>query len=174
MRPSAPLLLCLAIAPLLLAPHAAEAQRTAPRGDSISWVAAREAPERARQALLTRDRHAAVLLTDSTVVLQLTDAGLRHTGRSIREDTASGVGGALLRSVLGGMVTGLLDHGIAHRLSALSDARAEGGRLVLVGHDGEPVFGRVEMNGRNVMEDFAPAEAERFAAAVRRAIRARR
>jgi hypothetical protein len=30
------------------------------------------------------------------------------------------------------------------------------------------------MNGRRVMDDFTPAEAERFAAAVNRAIRAQR
>lgn len=164
-----------ALALLLLAPRPSEAQeRTPARGDSISWVAPREAPERARAVLRTRDRHAAVLLTDSTVVLQLTDRGLEHVSREMRDEPAPSLAGAILKGLLRGAVVGLLDNGIAHRTSALRDARAEGGKLVLVGRDGEPVFDRVEVNGRNLMEEFTPAEAERFAAEVRRAIRARR
>jgi hypothetical protein len=68
----------------------------------------------------------------------------------------------------------MFDHGIAYRLSALGSARADGSRLVLEDRAGKRVFDQVELNGRNVMDDFSPAEAERFAAAVNRAIRGHR
>jgi hypothetical protein len=68
----------------------------------------------------------------------------------------------------------MLDHAIAYRLSALRSARVEGSRLVLEDLGGHRVFDQVELNGRQVMDDFSPAEAERFAAAVNRALRGQR
>jgi hypothetical protein len=46
--------------------------------------------------------------------------------------------------------------------------------LVLEDRAGKRVFDQVEFNGRQVMDDFSPAEAERFAAAVNRALRGQR
>jgi hypothetical protein len=50
----------------------------------------------------------------------------------------------------------------------------DGSRLILENQAGERVFEDVDVNGRHVMDDFSPAEAERFAAAVNRAIRRQR
>jgi hypothetical protein len=41
---------------------------------------------------------------------------------------------------------------------------------VLEDRAGKRVFDRVELNGRDVMDDFSPDEASRFAAAVNRAL----
>jgi hypothetical protein len=71
-------------------------------------------------------------------------------------------------------VSGILDHGVAYRVSALRRARAEGSRLVLEDREGKPVFAGVEINGRHPMDDFPPEDARRFADAVNRAIQARR
>jgi hypothetical protein len=76
--------------------------------------------------------------------------------------------------MLGAGVVGLLDHGIAHRLSALRQARVDGSRLVLENRQGERVFADVDVNGHRVMDDFSPAEAQRFAAAVNDAIKRQR
>jgi hypothetical protein len=124
--------------------------------------------------LRNRDRSVAVLLNDTTIVLQLTDRGLDRIGQDIENDSTKGVGSRILARMLGAGVVGLLDHGVAHRLSALRQARVEGTRLVLENQQGERVFADVDVNGRRVMDDFAPAEAERFAAAVNLAIRHQR
>ena len=114
----------------------------------------------------------AALLRDSVVVMQMTDHGMHHM---FDGDTAKkGVGEAIIARMVRSGVEGLMDHGIAYRLSALRRAYADGGRVVLEGRDGTQVFQSTRLNGHRPMEDFAPAEATRFAAAVQRAIAARR
>lgn len=138
--------------------------------DSVSWAIRRHPLSLAKAALQTRDRHVVLLLTDSTVILQLTNRGLDHVTRGIANEPVQSLGEAILGRVLGAGLTGLLDHGIAYRLSALREARAEGSRLVLEDREGHYVFGSTEVNGRRVLDDFAPVETERFARAVNRAI----
>ena len=116
----------------------------------------------------------AVLLMDSTLVLQLTDLGLDEMSDDVARESSDKTGGRFLARMIGAALTGMFDHGVAYRLSALRSARAEGSRLLLEDLAGHPVFDRVEMNGRQVMEEFTPAEAERFAAAVNRALRGQR
>ena len=158
------------------APATAQLQVSArvPAPDSVAWVVAREPLGVADATLRNRDRTVAVLLNDTTIVLQLTDRGLDRISHDIENDSTNGVGGRLLARILGAGVVGLLDHGIAHHLSALRAARVEGTRLVLENREGKRVFADVDVNGRRVMDDFSPAEAERFAAAVNDAIRRQR
>jgi hypothetical protein len=175
-RRLAPIALALAAGLVLAASPASAQHRVATRAasdDSVAAVVPRQPIEGASATLRTRDRHVALLLTDTAVVLQFTERGLDHVRDQLDEE-ASGVGARLLARVLGAGISGLLDHGIAYRLSALRAARAEGGRLVLEDHGGGRVFAGTEVNGRHVMDDFSPAEAERFAAVLNRAIRARR
>jgi hypothetical protein len=170
-----PLATVMAVA-LALVAHPAAAQRQltlrADAADSVAAVVRRQPVDGANAALRTRDRHVALLLSDTTVVLQFTDRGLDHVRTQLSEEV-QGTGGRMLARVLGAGLVELLDHGIAYRLSALRAAHADGNRLVLEDRDGHRVFAGTEANGRRVMDDFAPAEAERFAAAVNRAIRAR-
>jgi hypothetical protein len=142
--------------------------------DSVAWVVSREPLGIADATLRNRDRTVAVLLNDTTIVLQLTDRGLDRISHEIESDSTKGIGGRFLARLLGAGVVGLLDHGIAHRLSALRAARVEGNRLVLENREGVRVFADVDVNGRRVMDDFSPAEAERFATAVNDAIRRQR
>jgi hypothetical protein len=141
--------------------------------DSVSWIVRRQPPDLAEAALRSRDRHVALLLTDTTLVLQLTDLGLDHITDRM-DDEPGGLGARLVARMLGAGITGLLDHGIAYRLSALRAARREGSALVLEDRDGHHLFEDVEINGRHVMNDFPAADAERFAAAVNRAVRQQR
>ena len=175
-RRLAPLAALIAVG-LTLAARPAAAQRQlalrADAADSVAAVVSRQSADGAIATLRTRDRHVALLLSDTTVVLQFTDRGLDHVTTQL-SDEAQGAGGRKLARVLGAGLVELLDHGIAYRLSALRAARADGDRLVLEDHDGHRVFAGTEVNGRRVMDDFSPAEAERFAAAVNRAIRAQR
>jgi hypothetical protein len=166
--------LAIATALLLVLPGSAAAQHPSAGydagADSVSWLAPREPLECAKAILRTRDRQVALLLTDTTLVLQLTDAGLEHVAGSIGATPTGGPGAGVLARILGAGVAVLLDHGIAYRLTALRGARVEGGHLVLEDYAGNRVFENTEVNGRRVMHDFPPAEAERFAAAVERAI----
>jgi hypothetical protein len=151
------------------AQHSITVKADAP--DSVAWIVPRQPLGVAEATLRTRDRHAAVLLNDTTLVLQLTDRGLANVTDHADEDTSRTVGGRILARMLGAGLAEMLDHGIAYRLSSLREAREDGGRLVLVDTQGRRVFDEVEVNGRRVMDDFSPADAERFAAKVNQAIR---
>lgn len=156
---------------LLLLAAPAAAQRTGtPRSDT-SWIVQRVPLAQAATSLRTRDAQTAVLLMDTTLVLQFTDAGLSRINASVRDSAPQDVGHRLLARMVGSALGELFDHGIAYNLRALRGARVEGNRLVLEDLAGTRVFDRVEHNGRDVMNDFAPAEASRFAAAVNRALR---
>ena len=154
---------------LLAAPAAAQRSGTSP--SDTSWIVQRVPLAQAATSLRTRDSQAAVLLMDTTLVLQLTDQGLSRMTTSIRDSAPQDFGHRLLARVVGSALGEMFDHGIAYNLRALRGARVEGNRLVLEDHAGKRVFDRVDINGRDVMEDFSPAEASRFAAAVNRAIR---
>ena len=172
-----PLLAPIAFASLLLgaAPRSsAQTSISVHAPDSVSWVVPRQPLGVAEATLRTIDRGVAVLLMDTTLVLQLTDRGLDRMSDDVAREPATGTGGRILARMIGAALTGMFDHGIAYRLSALRSARADGSRLVLEDAGGHRVFDQVEMNGRQVMDDFAPAEVERFAAAINRALRARR
>ena len=130
--------------------------------DSVSWIVPRQRLGDARSSLRTRDRHAALLLNDTTLVLQLTTGGLYHVTNSVAGEAAGSALGRALARMVGAGLTELLDHGIAYRLSELREARYDGGRLVLLDRDGKRVFEKVEINGRDLMEDFSPDEARVF------------
>jgi hypothetical protein len=139
--------------------------------DSVSFITRRAPLEESIAMVRTRERDVAVLLMDSTVVLQFTDAGLRHVKDG---DDPSRRHDGLVARMLGAAVAELLDHGIAYRLTALRGARAEGSRLVLEDLEGHHVFEDVEVNKHHPMEEFVPGELDRFVATLNRAIRQRR
>ena len=140
--------------------------------DSVSFIVPRRPPASGEASLRTTDRRAALILRDTVVVLQLTDRGMDEL---FDGDTATrSLGEGILVRMTRAGITGLLDHGIAYRLSALRRAYADGSRLVLEDHAGNHVFESTEYNGRHPMEEFVPAEAAHFAAAVQRLIATRR
>ena len=136
-----------------------------------SWIVQRVPLARAATSLRTRDAQAAVLLMDTTLVLQFTDEGLSQMNASIRDSAPQDLGHRIFARMAGAALGEMFDHGIAYNLRALRSARVEGNRLVLEDLAGKRVFDHVNINGRDVMDDFSPAEASRFAAAVNRAIR---
>jgi hypothetical protein len=176
------LVLAAALTLAVAAPTSLAAQGATKRGlsihadapDSAAWIVPRQWEEGADAAIRTRDRRVALLLLDTSVVLQLTDRGLREVRDESTDDRTSSAGGRILAAVVRAGVSSLLDHGIAYRLSALRRAYVRDGRLVLEDRAGHDVFADVEVNERHPMEDFAPSQAQRFAAKVDRAIRAHR
>jgi hypothetical protein len=138
--------------------------------DSVAFIVPRQSAGQA--TLLTRDRKVALVLNDSAVVMQLTDMGMDHL---FDADTATrGIGEAIFARMLRAGMTELLDHGVGYRLSALRRAYADGGRLVLEDSGGHHVFEDTELNGHHPLRELSPAEAERFAGRVQRAIEAAR
>lgn len=156
---------------LLLLALPASAQRTVTPPSDTSWIVARVPLSQAATSLRTRDAQAAVLLMDTTLVLQFTDQGLSRMNAAMRDSAPQDFAQRLLVRMVGAGLLEMFDHGIAYNLRSLRGARVEGNRLVVEDLAGKRVFDHVELNGRDVMDDFSPNEASRFAAAVNRALR---
>ena len=154
---------------MLAAPVAA--QRTVPVPSDSTWIVPRVPLARAVRSLRTRDAQTVVLLMDTTLVLQFTDEGLARMNASIRDSAPQAFGPRIFARMVGSALGEMFDHGIALDLRSLRRALVEGNRLVLEDLAGKRVLDRVELNGRDVMDDFSPAEAGRFAAAINRALR---
>jgi hypothetical protein len=141
--------------------------------DSMSFIVSRRAASDAEPSVQTRDRRVSLILRDTVIVLQLTDRGMTQMFEG-DTNTSSGVGEAIFARMVRAGVSGLMDHGIAYRLSALRRAYVDGNALVLEDRAGTHIFEDTSYNGHHPMQDFKADEAERFAAAVQRAIAGRR
>lgn len=134
-------------------------------GGSKSEVDARAIPRlqlsQADHAIVTTDGRAALLLRPEGVVLQFTDAGLREVVRE-REQVEGGFFARLIGNMVRDGVRTLLDHGLQVPLSELREARYDEGRLYFITHDGEEIFGEVEVNDTKVMEGFSRRDARGF------------
>lgn len=139
--------------------------------DSVSFIVPREQYDVANAKVRSRDKSVTLLLTDTTLVLQLSQRGMDRLETGVSEAKHDdGLATRLVARVLGAGLTEFLDHGIAYRLTALRSARADGSRLVLEDLKGNRVFEKVEVNGTHMLEDLPPDDARRFAADVNRAI----
>ncbi len=156
---------------LLAAPLSAQTSVSVSVNSDSSWIVPRVPLARAATSLRTRDTQAAVLLMDTTLVLQFTDEGLAKMNSGIRDSAPQDFGHRILARMAGAALGEMFDHGIAYDLRSLKGAHVEGNRLVLEDLAGNRLFEHVELNGHDVMDDFSPAEASRFAAAVNKALR---
>jgi hypothetical protein len=137
--------------------------------DSVAHVVDRESPGQARFSIISKDGQAQLLLMDTTIVAQMTDAGLAHISSREATDSIKDSGKRIFARMALGALTPLLDHGIAYHLRDLADARYEDGRLELVRANGDEVFRDVEMGHAPLMESFSAADAKAFAARARSA-----
>jgi hypothetical protein len=129
--------------------------------DSIARIVRRIPVSEAAHAITTRDGRTALLLRDTTIVLQLTDHGLNQLGRDAETDE-NNLLAAVLSSMLRGGLRVLLDRGIEYSLRDLREARYQNGRLVLESRRGDDVFADVNVNGGPVMEQFSDRDARAF------------
>lgn len=162
--------LCTAALGIALAavPSTAAAQH---HHDDASHVTNRQSPRVARASLVTRDNKVALMMTAGSLVMQLTDHGMAEIQGDMAKDAReeSGFGRFVANMVRSG-VASMLDHAIAYPLSELREARYEDGRLRFINRDGEAVFAKVQLNDKDAMEGFDPAQARAFAARVNQAL----
>ena len=131
-------------------------------------------PMRGSDALISRDGLTALVLTDRSLILQLTYEGVDHVTRRAQEAEREAERDAkpepiarAVAAMVGGLVRTLADRGLEYDLRDLADAGFTNRRVVLRRLSGDTLFGDFEIQGRQAMEGFDPAEARAFTARVR-------
>jgi hypothetical protein len=137
--------------------------------DTVAHVVDRETLGKARFAIVSRDRTAALLLMDTTIIAQMTDAGLSRMNARETTDTIKGAVNRMVARMALGALQPLFDHGIAYHLRDLAKARYADGRLQLVRSNGEEIFSDTEVGNGPLMESFTPDDAIEFAKRAREA-----
>jgi hypothetical protein len=138
----------------------------------VEW-GARHDLARARFAILTEDRAAALVLTRDLVAVQLSDQTLRKLDREIArekdQDEEDGLIAQVIKSAVLGSVRTLLDHSLECPIEDLRDVRYRDGRLILITEDGDRVFEDLNINDHEVLEGFSEHDALAFVREFRRA-----
>ena len=168
---SASFLIAGSIAEPVTAQDTASMSVTVHVSDSAGYVVDRSSLDRARFAIVSENGDAALLLTDTAIVAQMTDRGLQHINSADAKDTTKSVVGKMVTRMAVAALGSLFDHGIAYNVRDLSDANYADGRLQLLGSKGQELFRDVKINDTPLMESFRADDAKAFAARVRAARR---
>jgi hypothetical protein len=138
--------------------------------EPLEW-GARHDLARARFAILTEDRAAALVLTPDGVAVQLSDQTLHQFDRELaRElDEDDGVIADAIKGAILGSVRTLLDHSLECPVEDLRDVRYRDGRLILITESGDRIFEDLDINDHEVLEGFSEHDALAFVREFRRA-----
>lgn len=116
--------------------------------------------------IINKEGNIALLFTESSIVVQLTNEGLDEITNQIRQKEEGESGsllGDLFRSVLSTSLYTLFDHGIALPLSKIKHAEYTDGQLRIYTIDDEVLFEDFNINDNNLIDDFDQAAGRRFA-----------
>lgn len=124
--------------------------------------------DEAEFAITTREKSVDLLLTPSTIVIQFTDSFMDKIDDEINDEADaedSAVVGEVIRSMVSSGIRTLLDRAMAIPLTEISEISYDEGRIIIKDRDGDEIFRDLEIDDKNVMEDFSRRDARRFVAA---------
>ena len=128
--------------------------------DSRTTMGRRRDVREARLAIQTRDRSTVLMLTDSVLAIQLTDATL---GKVEPEDENAG----FLEELVAASVRIAVGKSVEVPLANIRSVEYRDGALHIVNDQNKPVFTNVKVNGTDVLRGFSRVDAERFVKAFR-------
>jgi hypothetical protein len=153
-------LLALSAAPAHAQTVYALASRT---GGTPGYPATRVSPRMADITIRTMDGKLEMLLTGSTLTLQLTEPALQEAEREMDRDLAAEQGQGEFEDVISAAVRGTmhdaLRRGYQYQLRDIRSMRYEDGRLVIVDRGGEELLAQVQTDGKPALASFAPEHA---------------
>ncbi|HTM57131.1 MAG TPA: hypothetical protein VL123_01820 [Candidatus Udaeobacter sp.] len=132
--------------------------------------------DEARFAIMNRNDKVALLITDHTVAMQLSDRVLHRLDRKFRdeeEDDDGGIGHVIKTAVFTS-VRSVLNHSAECEIRDISNADYRDGELILTSRNGHRIFGHPDVDDQDVMRDFSPADARAFVRELRQRMAAER
>lgn len=116
-------------------------------------------------AITTREGSVDLLIAGESILIQFTDRFLEGIEKEIKSETKEHDThlANVIRSMVSSGVTTLLDRAISIPFSEISEVYYEEGRLYILNHEGREIFDNLDIDGKQVMEDFRRRDARRFA-----------
>lgn len=152
-------------------PEQAEAQHSQSQNlitaqDIDAKIIPRMMQTEAEAGITTREGSVDLMLTNEFLIIQFTDTFLENIEKEIQKEreAASSHAGAVVLSMVSSGVRTLLDRAMAVPLSDITDVYYENNRLYIKGPEGRELFRDLEIDGKEIMEDFSRRDARRFVA----------
>ena len=125
--------------------------------------------------IVTVDGAVDLALLGDTISSGLSQKNLDKVKRETDTSAVEGSGfGASIEKMVKGTVQSAIGTRVAFPISALKDVRNDGGKIVFAWNGkSQEIFSHSNVNGKNVLESFSPADAQGFVDAVRARMRAR-
>ena len=125
-------------------------------------------------AMTTRQGSVDMMVTDHAILIQFSDRFMDNVEDEIHNDDdqyeyeEASVLADVFKSMITSGVRSLLDHALTIPLHEIKDAYYDNGRIYLIDYEDEEIFGDLEIEDVDVMEDFSRRDARRFIAEVER------
>ena len=131
--------------------------------DSRTSMGPRRNVRNAQLAIQSRDGSTVLMLTDGVVAMQLTD--------KVIDEVEPDEDANFLEELLSAGVRIAVGKSVEYPVASIRGIDYRDGALRITNDRNEPVFTNVKVNGTEILRNFARADAERFAKAVRAAKR---
>jgi hypothetical protein len=123
-------------------------------------------------AMTTREGSVDFMIFNSSIVIQFSDTFLANLEKELENEAEEDADDSHFASVIKSMVTSglrtMFDRAIAIPFSEISEVYMNDNRLIIRNLEGDELFENMEVNDRDVMEDFRRRDARRFVAEAER------
>lgn len=145
----------------------AKAQQFSTASDMDADIVPRLSMNEAAFGISNQDKSVDLLLTDDAVVLQFTEDFLKGITEEIeRSDkmTDSASFAQIFKEVISKSVHTFLDRAISIPFKEIEQISYEDGKIVIINKNNEELFNELEINNKQIMEDFSKRDARSFIA----------
>jgi len=115
-------------------------------------------------AITTREGSVDLMLTESDLLIQFSDEGLKRINHQINKNPDDSHFAAVIKSMVSSGVQTLLDRAMKIPLYEISEISYSDGALVIRNREGQKIFEDIDIEGKYVMKDFSRADALQFVA----------
>lgn len=135
------------------------------KNDIDADVTDRLVHKNAEYAMTTNEGSVDLMLTNNAIVIQFSDRFLEDLDSEIRSEAdldEASVLAEVITSMVSTGVHSLLNHALTIPMTEIREVYYDNGKLHIVDRDGEEIFGELEIDDVNIMEDFSRRDARRF------------
>lgn len=140
------------------------------QNDVSSEITSRFTRGNSARLITSRDETVNLVVAESGLAIQFTEKFLDSIDDEIREDDSSTLFSEVIISMASSGVRTLLDHAILIPFHELAGAEYSHGRIIITDVHGDELFNQLEINEKQVMEDFSRRDARQFVAEIEKRI----